>query len=227
MYSRTSMNAPHSARIYAVTRKQGRHSLIRLRDAELPVPRPGQYLRVNGVPWPVIAVDTGGIDCFTPRDPPSPGSSVDLAGPLGEGFEPRPGGALLLGDEAGLAALVFLATQLLGAMPALALLRIQEAPPLRLRPSRILVPGMPAEAIATVGLLEDGGMACRVSSAGDLPGCTELPPPALARRWLAGLASGNRPIIYACGEAALLNEARTLARDHGLAIQGVTAHWAG
>jgi dihydroorotate dehydrogenase electron transfer subunit len=59
--------------------------------------------------------------------------------------------------------------------------------PFRPRPSVILVPGMPPGVIACMPLLEEWGIASRLASTLDLPGCFEGAVRTLADVWLASL----------------------------------------
>jgi dihydroorotate dehydrogenase electron transfer subunit len=64
--------------------------------------------------------------------------------------------------------------------------------PFRARPSTILVSGMPAGVIASVPALEEWGIASRLASSADLPGCYDGEVAELAALWLKSLASAIR-----------------------------------
>lgn len=64
--------------------------------------------------------------------------------------------------------------------------------PFRARPSTILVSGMPAGVIASVPALEEWGIASRLASSADLPGCYDGEVAELAALWLKSLSSAIR-----------------------------------
>lgn len=193
--------------------------------------QPGQYLRIDGEAWPVLRAVPGAdqIECLKPDGRPPADSTVAVEGPLGAAFELNAlkGGILALGDAPGLAPLVHLA-QVLGHRrppPVLLVLLASERPlPFRPRPSLILVPGLPAGVIATLPLLEDWGVACRLASGQGWPGCFDGPLETLARHWLdwrQRLAGTADATLLACGSAAVLAAARHLAGEYALDCQAV------
>lgn len=104
------------------------------------------------------------------------GTPCEIAGPFG-GMEPAmvdepDRRRILLADDAGLAALL-LAARLEPDPVHLALLALRETPPVRIRPSRYVVPDMPAGAIAGLAPLEDLGIASRIARPEQHPGCIE------------------------------------------------------
>jgi dihydroorotate dehydrogenase electron transfer subunit len=64
--------------------------------------------------------------------------------------------------------------------------------PFRPRPSVIVVPGIPTGVIACMPLLEEWGIASRLASTLDLPGCFDGPVTELAQGWLNSLAAAER-----------------------------------
>jgi dihydroorotate dehydrogenase electron transfer subunit len=81
-----------------------------------------------------------------------------------------------------------------GAMPAPCLVLLEaDALPFRLRPSQLLVAGMPAGVIAAVPLLEDWQIASRLATPNQaLPGCFDGPVFTLAQAWLTSLTPAVR-----------------------------------
>src|ERR1700761_1699802 len=86
--------------------------------------------------------------------------------------------------------------------------------PFRPRPSRIVVSGMPDGIIACMPVLDERGIASRLASGCDLPGCFEGLVTDLARIWLGSLSAVGRGEIEirACGSPPLIEGARELAQ---------------
>ncbi|MEM9058149.1 MAG: hypothetical protein AAGD86_11765 [Pseudomonadota bacterium] len=86
------------------------------------------------------------------------------------------------------------------------------------RPSTLLVPGMPADAIATLPLLENLGVPVRLASLRSSPGCFEGTVIDLAANWLESLSAREREAveIVAVGDGALAEAAAALARRVGV-----------
>jgi dihydroorotate dehydrogenase electron transfer subunit len=84
--------------------------------------------------------------------------------------------------------------------------------PFRPRPSRIVVLGIPDGVIACMPLLDERGIASRLASRSDLPGCFDGSVTELARKWLENLsAAGLGELeIHACGPPQLLDNAQEL-----------------
>jgi dihydroorotate dehydrogenase electron transfer subunit len=93
--------------------------------------------------------------------------------------------------------------------------------PFRPRPSVIIVPGIPTGVIACMPLLEEWGIASRLASTADLPGCFEGTVTALADAWLSSLNPTDlaEVEIFAHGPAAMLEASASLARRLGLPCQ--------
>ena len=86
--------------------------------------------------------------------------------------------------------------------------------PFRARPSRIMVPAAPAEAIACMPMLDEWGVPSRLASNAGYAGCYSGHVTELAARWLAALAPAElaEVAIYACGPTAMLAATARLAR---------------
>ncbi len=154
-----------------------------------------------------------------------PGESVSLIGPIGTPFTPdrtRPR-TLLLGGGVGIPPMVFLADGLHGDphWQPLVLMGSEVPFPFSARPSGILVPGMPDGVIATMPLLDDRGVACRLASLQGYPGCYPGHVTGLARHWLESLDAAQRAEVslYACGPHPMLAAAAALAREFALPCQ--------
>jgi dihydroorotate dehydrogenase electron transfer subunit len=142
----------------------------------------------------------------------------------------RPGRhrTLIIGDGAGIGPVIQLVERVRGeratsgaAAPPwtpLALLGSSEPFPFRPRPSVIIVPGIPPAVIACMPLLEEWGVASRLASTLDLPGCFEGSVTALANTWLASLRPDElgEVEIFARGPLEVLHAAAALARRYAL-----------
>ena len=129
---------------------------------------------------------------------------------------------LLIGEGAGIGPTLFVAEQVRGSgtpWRPLVLLGSTGLPfPFRPRPSVIVVPGIPTGVIACMPLLEEWGVASRLASTLDLPGCFEGPVTALADAWLSSLTSSEltEVEIFPNGPASTVQEAAELAARHGV-----------
>ncbi len=152
------------------------------------------------------------------------GESLSLIGPIGKPFEvaeniKRP---LLIGGGVGMPPMVFLAESMKGSDKSPFVILGSEVPfPFQARPSAIMVPGMPAEVTATMPLLEDWGVACRLASLRGYPGTFEGYVTDLARRWLDALSDEQRAevALYSCGPHPMLEAVAKLAHEYGLPCQ--------
>lgn len=190
--------------------------------------QPGHALQIDGPSWAVLrpVPEQGWVDCLQ-RNIPSPavGAEVPANGPIGEPFDlgaatPR---ALLLADNDGIAQIVFLARALCGWQPRVkpfALFELTPPLPFRPLPSRIMTPGLPADVIAALPLLEDWAVPSRIACpTSDQPGCFEGTVTELARGWLE-ISQGVADVtLFACGGNALLDSVRKLAAYYELACQ--------
>ncbi|WJW75780.1 dihydroorotate dehydrogenase electron transfer subunit [Thiohalobacter sp. IOR34] len=154
-----------------------------------------------------------------------PGEQLNILGPIGRPFEPhreRPR-ALLLGGGVGMPPMICLAEMLKADAhwQPLALLASEVPFPFRHRPSQILVPGLPDGVIASMPLLEDWGVPCRLASQRELPGVYQGYITELARDWLAALSTEHRRQveIFACGPHPMLEAVAALAREYDLPAQ--------
>jgi dihydroorotate dehydrogenase electron transfer subunit len=133
--------------------------------------------------------------------------------------------ALLIGSEAGIGPTIAAAERLRGASgwKPLVLLGSEGPFPFRVRPSSVIVAGIPADVIACMPLVEDWDIPCRLASQSDFPGCFVGPVNALADAWLASLGPTelNEVEIFACGSASMLEALHELAVRYGVPYQVV------
>lgn len=153
------------------------------------------------------------------------GERLSVLGPIGkpfrlDGYRPRP---LLIGGGVGIPPMLFLAEHLRAraaeAKP-LVLMGSEVPFPFKARPSTLMVPGVPADVIAAMPLLEDWGIPSRLASLAGFPGCYEGYVTDLARAWIetSGVARDDIE-IFACGPTPMLRAVAALARDCGVPAQ--------
>ncbi|MGM0553250.1 MAG: dihydroorotate dehydrogenase electron transfer subunit [Pseudomonadota bacterium] len=153
-------------------------------------------------------------------------AGLSVLGPIGNPFQAHPERPLrlLLGGGVGIPPMVFLADQLRRqgeAGQTRAILGSEVPFPFRPRPSEILWPGLPDGAIATLPLLEDWGITCRLTSKAGLPGTFDGFVTDLARHWLSALDADERAQVelFACGPHPMLAACAELAAEFGLPCQ--------
>jgi dihydroorotate dehydrogenase electron transfer subunit len=153
------------------------------------------------------------------------GETINLIGPIGTPFSldrsrPRP---LLLGGGVGIPPMVFLADAMRtdSHWRPLVLMGSEVPFPFAARPSRFLVPGIPAGVIAAMPLLEDWGIPSRLASLQAYPGCFAGYITDMARSWLDNLDEQERSGVqlYACGPRPMLAATAALAREYALPCQ--------
>lgn len=154
------------------------------------------------------------------------GEKLNILGPIGNAFVPhlersRP---LLIGGGVGIPPMIFMADRLRaihGAYNPFVIMGSEVPFPFQSRPSRIMVPGIAADAIAAMPLLEDWGIASRLASQQGYPGCFEGYVTDLARQWLDALSEEQRQEVelFSCGPHPMLDAVAKLAVDYNLPCQ--------
>jgi dihydroorotate dehydrogenase electron transfer subunit len=155
------------------------------------------------------------------------GQTLSVMGPIGHGFQASPARprTLLVGGGVGIPPMVFLAESLAGRRDAewrpLVLMGSEIPFPFRARPSTLLVPGIPAGAIACMPLLEDWGVPSRLATLAGFPGCFDGYVTDLAAAWLSSLdrRTLGEVEIFACGPTPMLQSAAKVARRFGVPCQ--------
>lgn len=202
-------------------------SFVHLRcDPQLPMRRPLSIMRASAregwIDLLYKAVGRG-TALLAQR---SVGEQLSVLGPIGKPFSPhldRPR-ALLLGGGVGIPPMVFLAEHMhqagTGFQP-LVLMGSEVAFPFSVRPSQILVRGMPDAVIAAMPLLDDWGVPSRLASQQDFAGCHQGYVTDLARLWLDSLDAGARAEVevFACGPHPMLEAVASMAREYKLPCQ--------
>ena len=203
-------------------------SFVHLRcEPRLPMRRPLSIMRASAeagwidVLFKVIGAGTAALARK------APGDTVSLLGPIGRGFTVHPTRPriLAIGGGVGIPPMVFLAESLTTDRRTdwkpLILMGSEIPFPFRARPSRILVPAAPAEAIACMPLLDEWGVPSRLASGSGFAGCFQGFVTELAAQWLAALSDAERAEveIYACGPTPMLAATAALARRFSLPCQ--------
>jgi dihydroorotate dehydrogenase electron transfer subunit len=196
-------------------------------DAQLPMRRPLSIMRVDPrAGWIDLLYKIVGPGLAALSTQP-PGTRLSVMGPIGRGFVPdaaRPR-TLLIGGGVGIPPMIFLAESLRArrdaAWSTLVLMGSEIPFPFRTRPSTLIVPGMPPEAIACMPLLEDWGLPSRLASLAGYPGCFAGYVTELAAHWLASL---DRKVlaevaVFACGPTPMLRAAAQVARRFAVPCQ--------
>ena len=145
------------------------------------------------------------------------GETLSVMGPIGQPFKLRDYRArpLLIGGGVGMPPMLYLAEHLRATAPGvqpLVLLGSEVPFPFSARPSTIMVPGVPADVIAAMPLLEDWHIASRLASLAGFPGCFEGYVTELGRQWImtSGVARDDIE-IFACGPPPMLRAVKALA----------------
>lgn len=154
------------------------------------------------------------------------GEILSVLGPIGRPFElhpnrPRP---LLIGGGVGMPPMVFVADTIRQQHPDFSPFMIlgSEVPfPFTSHPSEFMIPGMPAGVVATMPLMEDWDIPCRLASTQGYAGCFEGYVTDLARLWLDALTEEQRQEVevFACGPHPMLESVAQLANEYALPCQ--------
>jgi dihydroorotate dehydrogenase electron transfer subunit len=155
------------------------------------------------------------------------GETVNLLGPIGQGFMPHPERprALLIGGGVGIPPMVFLAETLRErsqeGFQSFAILGSELPFPFRARPSTIVVPGMPDGVIACMPLLDEWGVPSRLTTKSGFPGCFDGYVTDLARIWLSQLDAATlaQTEVFCCGPTPMLRAVAALAQEFSVACQ--------
>jgi dihydroorotate dehydrogenase electron transfer subunit len=151
------------------------------------------------------------------------GEQLSVLGPIGAPFTVRERRPLLIGGGVGMPPMVFLADRLRGeaASQPFVILGSEVPFPFVVRPSQILVSGLPDGVIGCMPLLDDWGIPSRLASRQGYAGCFDGFVTDLARAWLKRLDSQVRDEIevYACGPTPMLRAAAEVAAEFGLPCQ--------
>lgn len=207
-----------------IARRAQPGSFVHIQCAEaLPMRRPLSIMMVQNQNVDFLYKVAGeGTRLLARREP---GEMISVMGPIGVSFNfhrerARP---LLIGGGVGIPPMVFLAQSLKDHATAKPFVIMgSEVPfPFKSQPSRIMLPGMPDGVIAAMPVLEDWGIASRLASLQDYPGCYEGYVTQLARHWLEALNDQQRSEveIFSCGPHPMLEAVAKLAEEFNLPCQ--------
>jgi dihydroorotate dehydrogenase electron transfer subunit len=173
--------------------------------------KPGQQLIIDRQHTTYIMradAKAGWLELLLSSDQCHP-QQLTLTGPIGQPFitEIENKDYLLIGEQAGIAPIIFMAEQLKNSGIKPLVLLESEHLPFTPRPSKIMIPGMPPGVIATMPLLDDWGIPCRIASQQDGPGCYHGPLIELVEVWLkSGSEQQKKQIkMIVCGSEQLKN----------------------
>lgn len=154
------------------------------------------------------------------------GETLNMLGPIGKPFElhdekPRP---LLIGGGVGMPPMIFVADAIRQQKPEYTPFTIlgSEVPfPFVAKPSEFIVAGIPHGVTATLPLLEEWNIACRLTSTQGYSGCFEGYVTDLARLWLDALTDEqrNEVEVFSCGPHPMLEAVAQLAKEYDLPCQ--------
>jgi len=201
-------------------------------DATIPMRRPLSIMRADArAGWieMLYKVVGPGLHALAAH---KAGDILSVLGPIGRPFSVHPERprTLLIGGGVGIPPMVFLAERLHAAASAadaavawkpLVLMGSEIPFPFRTRPSTLIVPGIPAGAIAAMPLLEEWGVPSRLASRAEFPGCFPGFVTQLAEAWLGSLGPAQlaQVEIFACGPTPMLEVAAQMARRYALPCQ--------
>lgn len=196
-------------------------------DDDIPMRRPLSIMRADAqAGWIDILykIVGPGLAALARRQP---GERLSVLGPIGQGFtlHPQRRRPLLIGGGVGIPPMVFLAEALSSdtrtRWQPLVLMGSEIPFPFSVRPSTILVPGIPAGTIGAMPLLDGWGIPSRLASRSDFPGCFPGFVTELGAAWLQTLDDDAlaEVEIFACGPTPMLEATARLAKRFGLPCQ--------
>jgi dihydroorotate dehydrogenase electron transfer subunit len=193
-------------------------------DASLPMRRPLSIMRVEGDCIDILYKIVG--DGLRRLSEKVPGDVMSILGPIGQPFRPsaeRPN-TLLIGGGVGIPPMIYLADYLRqngNNWAPLAILGSELPFPFEQRKSTIGAPWVDASINATMPLLEDWGIPCRLATLAGFDGCFDGYVTDLADQWLATLSADElaKVEVYSCGPTPMLKAVATLAAKYDLPCQ--------
>ena len=193
-------------------------------DKTLPMRRPLSIMRVEDDCIEILYKIVG--DGLRRLSTKLPGDSVSVLGPIGQPFRlsaERPT-ALLIGGGVGIPPMVFIADYLRqhgGDWAPLAILGSELPFPFTLRKSSIKTPWVDEKISATMPLLEDWNIPCRLATLAGFDNCFNGYVTDLADQWLSTLtADGLRKVeVFSCGPTPMLKAVAALSEKYDLPCQ--------
>jgi dihydroorotate dehydrogenase electron transfer subunit len=193
-------------------------------DDTLPMRRPLSIMRVENDCIDILYKIVGdGLRLLSKK---RCGSLVSVLGPIGQPFRPskeRPN-TLLIGGGVGIPPMVYVADHLRqqnGDWAPLAILGSELPFPFETQRSAIDTPWIDEEVNATMPLMEDWGIECRLATLAGFDGCFDGYVTELADRWLSNLSANelSKTEIFSCGPTPMLKAVASLAAQYDLPCQ--------
>ena len=182
----------------------------------IPMRRPLSILRANAAEgWVEILykVIGQGLQALSRAEP---GDTVNLLGPIGQGFRPDPARpvAILIGGGVGIPPLMFLAEVLAHSTGV-------RYEPVAFFGSELPFPFDINLSNGTLALLDTWKVPSQLASNAGLPGCQPGLVTDLARAWIAARPTAERArmVIYACGPTPMLKAAQRVAEEFSIPSQ--------
>lgn len=193
-------------------------------DDSLPMRRPLSIMRTENDCIEILYKIVGdGLRCLSKK---RPGDSMSILGPIGQPFRPsaeRPN-TLLIGGGVGIPPMVFIADYLRqqgGDWAPLAILGSELPFPFELQTSKIKTPWVDDKTSATMPLLEDWRVPCRLATLAGFEGCFDGYVTDLADQWLSSLSTDglSKVEVFSCGPTPMLKAVTALAEKYDLPCQ--------
>ncbi len=202
-------------------------SFVHIRcNEEIPMRRPVSLMRASAIEgWIEIYFKVVGAG-LRALSLATPGTAVNMLGPIGNGFSPKPEFTthMMIGGGVGIPPMLFLAEHLQateGFRDSAVVFMGSEAPfPFELTASNIPLAGMPEDATSCVPDMETLGIPSRLASLQDYSGVHKGFVTDLARTWLkANPEKQATTAIYACGPEPMLEAVAKLVTDFNMDAQ--------
>lgn len=193
-------------------------------DDALPMRRPLSIMRVEDDCIELLYKIVGdGLQWLSKK---LPGDHISVLGPIGRPFKPsreRPN-TLLIGGGVGIPPMVFLADHLKqqqGDWAPLAILGSELPFPFDLKTSTIETPWLTDSVNATMPLLEDWRIPCRLATLAGFDGCFDGYVTDLADKYLSTLPAEElaKTELFSCGPTPMLKAVAALAGKYNLPCQ--------
>ena len=153
------------------------------------------------------------------------GDSIQCLGPIGNHFKlgEKTTHPLLLGGGVGIPPMVFFANKLKSQknIHPFVIMGSEIPFPFSTKPSKIVVQNISNEVIAAMPLLDDWGIASRLTSQQGYQGCYQGFVHELAEQWIQGLDEQTKRgvEIFSCGPTLMLEAVADLAKKYSLPCQ--------
>ena len=194
-------------------------------DQQLGMRRPYSIMRANkqtgeiDILYKVVGLGSEYLSSRKPDD------TIQCLGPIGNRFtlSETTTHPLLLGGGVGIPPMVFLADELRANQEVRPFVIMgSEIPfPFTAKPSKIVVDNIPNDVIAAMPLLDDWGVASRLTSQQGYQGCYQGFVHELAEEWISGLDENTKQgvEIFSCGPTPMLQAVAAFAKKHSLPCQ--------